>query len=112
MKTQICYSFFRSERSSSIKGAIKWKIVNTYIPSTSVTQSDILIQWSNSCEFHGTPWRSMESDAVVSMKFRGTFPLNPIEIDGLIPHGMPWKFFPRNSMEFHGGISYGMYQVI
>ena len=54
----------------------------------------------------------MESDAVVSMKFRGTFPLNSIEIDVLIPHGMPWTFFPRKSMEFHGGISYSMYQVI
>ena len=42
----------------------------------------------------------------------GTFPLNSIEIDVLIPHGMPWKFFPRKSMEFHGGISYGIYQVI
>ena len=53
----------------------------------------------------------MELDAVVSMEFRGTFPLNSIEIDVLdvlIPHGMPWKFFPRKSMEFHGGISYGM----
>ena len=54
----------------------------------------------------------MELDAVVSMEFRGTFPLNSIEIDLLTPHGMPWKFFPRKSMEFHGGISYGMYQVI
>ena len=63
--------------------------------------------WSNSCEFHGTPWRSMQFDAVVSMEFHGPFPLNSIEIDG-----MPWKFFPRKSMEFHGGISYGMYQVI
>ena len=35
----------------------------------------------------------MELDAVVSMEFRGTFPLNSIEIDVLIPHGMPWKFF-------------------
>ena len=52
----------------------------------------------------------MELDAVVSMEFRGTFPLNSIEIDVLIPHGMPWKFFPRKSMESHGGISYGMYQ--
>ena len=52
----------------------------------------------------------MELDAVVSMEFRGTFPLNSIEIDVLIPHAMPWKFFPRESMEFHGGISYGMYQ--
>ena len=71
---------------------------------------DILIPWSNSREFHGTPWRSVELDAVVSMEFRRTFPLNSIEIDVLIPHGMPWKFFPRKSMEFHGGISYGMYQ--
>ena len=47
----------------------------------------------------------MELDAVVSMEFRGTFPLNSIQIDVVIPHGMPWK-----SMEFHGGISYGMYQ--
>ena len=54
----------------------------------------------------------MELDAVVSMEFRGTFPLNSIEIVVLIPHGMPWKFFPRKSMEFHGGISYGTYQVI
>ena len=54
----------------------------------------------------------MELDTVVSMEFHGTFPLNSIEIDVLIPHGMPWKFFPRKSMEFHGGISYGMYQVI
>ena len=54
----------------------------------------------------------MELDAIVSMEFHGTFPLNSIEIDVLIPHGMPWKFFPRISMEFHGGISYGMYQVI
>ena len=83
-----------------------------YIPFTSVTQCDILIPWSNSCEFHGTPWRSMELDAVVSMQFRGIFPLNSIEIDVLMPHGMPWKFFPRKSMEFHGGISYVMYQVI
>ena len=52
----------------------------------------------------------MELDAVVSMECRGTFPLNSIEIDVLIPHGMPWNFFPRKSMEFHGGISYGMYQ--
>ena len=52
----------------------------------------------------------MELDAVVSMEFRGTFPLNSIEIDVLIPHGMPWKFFPRKSMEFYGAISYGMYQ--
>ena len=52
----------------------------------------------------------MELDAVVSMEFRGTFPLNSIEIDVLIPNAMPWKFFPRKSMEFHGGISYGMYQ--
>ena len=52
----------------------------------------------------------MELDAVVSMEFRGTFPLNSIEIDVLIPHGMPWKFFLRKSMEFHGGISHGMYQ--
>ena len=51
--------------------------------------------------FYGTPWRSMELDAVVSMEFRGTFPLNSIEIDVLIPHGMPWKLFPRKSMEFH-----------
>ena len=35
----------------------------------------------------------MELDAVVSMEFHGTFPLNSIEIDVLIPHGMPWKFF-------------------
>ena len=54
----------------------------------------------------------MELDAVVSMEFRGTFLLNSFEIDVLIPHGMPWNFFPRKSMEFHGGISYGMYQVI
>ena len=38
----------------------------------------------------------MELDAVVSVEFRGTFPLNSIEIDVLILHGMPWKFFPRN----------------
>ena len=54
----------------------------------------------------------MELDAVVSMEFHETFPLNSIEIGALIAHGMPWKFFPRKSMEFHGGISYGMYQVI
>ena len=54
----------------------------------------------------------MELNAVVCMELRGTFLLNSIEIDVLIPHGMPWKFFPRKSMEFHGGISYGMYQVI
>ena len=41
----------------------------------------------------------MELDAVVSMEFRGTFPLNSIESDVLIPHVMPWKFFPRKSME-------------
>ena len=52
----------------------------------------------------------MELGAVVSMEFRGTFPLNSIEIDVLIPHGMLWKFFPRKSMEFNGGISYAMYQ--
>jgi len=51
----------------------------------------------------------MELDAVVSMEFRGTFPMNSIEIDVLIPHGMPWKFFPRKSMEVHEGISYGIY---
>ena len=50
----------------------------------------------------------MELDAVVSMEFHGTFPLNSIEIDVLIPHGMPWNFFPRKWMEFHGGVSYGM----
>ena len=50
----------------------------------------------------------MELDAVVSMEFHGPFPLNSIEIDVLIPHGMRWKFFPRQSREFHGGISYGM----
>ena len=55
--------------------------------------------------FYGTPWGSMELDAVVSMEFRGIFPLNSIEIDVLILHGMPWKYFPRKSMEFHGGIS-------
>ena len=54
----------------------------------------------------------MELDAVVSMEFRGTSPLNSIEIDVLIPHAMPWKFFSGKSMEFHGSISYGMYQVI
>ena len=37
----------------------------------------------------------MESDAVVSIEFRRTFPLNFIEIDVLIPHGMPWKFFSK-----------------
>ena len=42
----------------------------------------------------------MESDAVVSMEFSGTFPLNSIEIDVLIPHGMPWKLFPRKSIRF------------
>ena len=52
----------------------------------------------------------MELDAVVSMEFRGTFLFNSIEIDVLILHGMPWKFFPRKSMEFHGAFSYGMYQ--
>ena len=35
----------------------------------------------------------MELDTVVSMEFRGIFLLNSIEIDVLIPHGMPWKFF-------------------
>ena len=54
----------------------------------------------------------MELDAVVSMECRGMFPWNSIEIDVLIPHGMPWNFFPRKSTEFHGGLSYGMYQVI
>ena len=54
----------------------------------------------------------MELDAVVSMEFRGTFPLNSTEIDVLIPHTMPWKFFSTISIEFHGGISYGVYQVI
>ena len=29
----------------------------------------------------------MELDAVVSMEFRGNFPLNSIEIDVLIPYG-------------------------
>ena len=38
----------------------------------------------------------MELDAVVSAEFRGTFPLNSIEIDVLIPHGMPWKYFHGN----------------
>ena len=40
----------------------------------------------------------MELDAVVSMEFRGTFPLNSTEIDVLNPHTMPWKFF---STEIH-----------
>ena len=35
----------------------------------------------------------MELDAVVSMEFDESFPLKSIEIDVLIPHGMPWKFF-------------------
>ena len=34
----------------------------------------------------------MELNAVFSMECRG-IPLNSIEIDVLIPHGMPWKFF-------------------
>ena len=38
----------------------------------------------------------MELDTVVSMEFRGNFLLNSIEIDVLIPHGMPWKFFYGN----------------
>ena len=38
----------------------------------------------------------MELDAVVSMEFHGTLPLNSNEIDVLIPHGMPWKFFHGN----------------
>ena len=29
--------------------------------------SDILIPWSNSCEFHGTPWRSMDVPCRVIM---------------------------------------------
>ena len=61
-------------------------------------------------ELHGDQWNRMQY--IVSMKLRGTFSLNSIEIDVLIPHGMPWTFFPRKSIEFHGGISYSMYQVI
>ena len=35
----------------------------------------------------------MELDAVVFMEFRGTFPLNSIQMDVPLPHGMPWNFF-------------------
>ena len=46
-------------------------------------------------ELHGDQWNWMHY-IVVSMEFHGTCPLNSIEIDLLIPHGMPWEFFHGN----------------
>ena len=53
----------------------------------------------------------MELNAVFSMECRG-IPLNSIEIDVLIPHGMPWKFFFTEIDGIPLRYSYGMYQVI
>ena len=52
----------------------------------------------------------MELDAVVSMEFRGTFPLISMktEIDVLIPQEYAMEIFPWKSMEFHGGYLTGL----
>ena len=61
----------------------------------------------------------MELDAVISMEFHGTFPLNSSEIDALTPHGIfsaeidgiPWRYFLRYVPNYLKGLCHAIFYL-